>query len=67
MKTEDIEHLQFIYARMKLKHGENENVDYMRRFRDIIEKEIEFNTMFKKVFPKLADAAGVPRRFLVDE
>jgi hypothetical protein len=30
-------HLQWIYARMVAKHGENENYDYMLRFKEIID------------------------------
>jgi len=30
------EHLQFIYQRMRLNHGESSNVDYMIKFEEII-------------------------------
>jgi hypothetical protein len=32
------EHLNWIYDRMVHVHGENENVDYLRKFRSIIDK-----------------------------
>lgn len=34
----EIAHLEFIYSRMIDMYGENENIDYMIRFRNIIEK-----------------------------
>ncbi len=30
-------HLEFIYGRLKQKHGESENIDYMIRFKEIID------------------------------
>jgi hypothetical protein len=35
---EDIKHLQWIYDRMVNVHGENENYDYMIKFKEIIEQ-----------------------------
>jgi hypothetical protein len=35
---EDIEHLEWLYNRMLNVHGENENYDYMIRFKNIIDK-----------------------------
>jgi len=37
MKDKDITHLEWVYKRMKYVHDENENYDYMIRFREIIE------------------------------
>jgi hypothetical protein len=33
-----LSHLEWIYGRMIYVHGENENVDYMIRFREILEQ-----------------------------
>jgi hypothetical protein len=39
MKDEKaLPHLEWIYERMRHVHGENENVDYMIRFREILEQ-----------------------------
>ena len=35
-KQENITHLEWIYDRMKNVHNENENYDYMIKFREII-------------------------------
>lgn len=32
----DHDHLNWIYERMKFVHGENENVDYMLKFKEIL-------------------------------
>ena len=37
MKDKDIKHLEWVYERMKYAHNENENYDYMIRFREILE------------------------------
>jgi hypothetical protein len=37
MKDKDIKHLEWVYERMKCVHNENENYDYMLRFREILE------------------------------
>lgn len=37
MKDNDIKHLEWVYERMKYVHSENENYDYMIRFREILE------------------------------
>ena len=37
MKERDIKHLEWVYERMKYVHNENENYDYMIRFREILE------------------------------
>lgn len=37
MKDKDIKHLEWVYERMKFVHNENENYDYMIRFREILE------------------------------
>ena len=37
MKDKDIKHLEWVYERMKYVHNENENYDYMIRFRDVLE------------------------------
>ena len=37
MDEEILMHLKWIYGRMVKIHGENENVDYMRRFKEIID------------------------------
>jgi len=34
--TKDSEHLEWIYARLIVVYGENEHVDYMARFKKII-------------------------------
>ena len=39
MKTRNIEHLKWIYERMVHVHKENENLDYMIKFREIIHNE----------------------------
>ena len=39
MKTRNIEHLKWIYGRMVHVHKENENLDYMIKFREIIHNE----------------------------
>lgn len=31
-------HLQFIYDRLRFVYGENKNIDYMRKFKEIIDK-----------------------------
>jgi hypothetical protein len=36
VKLRDMEHLRWIYERMVHVHGENPNVDYMRRFAEIV-------------------------------
>jgi hypothetical protein len=36
-KQENIIHLEWIYNRMKNVHNENENYDYMIKFREIID------------------------------
>lgn len=38
MDNKDINRLHFIYDRMKNRHGENENVDYMILFKKTIDK-----------------------------
>lgn len=38
LSKQDIDHLEWMYRRMIGTHNENENVDYMIRFREIIEK-----------------------------
>ena len=37
MKDKDINHLKWVYDRMKFVHNENENYDYMIRFSEIID------------------------------
>lgn len=37
MKDKDIKHLEWVYERMKYVHNENEDSDYMIRFRKILE------------------------------
>lgn len=37
MNNNDIQHLQWIYERMIHVHNENENYDYMIKFRSILE------------------------------
>lgn len=37
MKDKDIKHLEWVYERMKYVHNENEESDYMIRFREILE------------------------------
>lgn len=37
MKDKDIKHLEWLYERMKFVHNENENYDYMIKFREILE------------------------------
>lgn len=36
LKENDINHLEWVYRRLVITHGENENVDYMKKFREII-------------------------------
>jgi hypothetical protein len=36
MSDKDIKHLEWVYERMKFVHNENENLDYMIRFREIL-------------------------------
>lgn len=35
--NEDIKHLEWMYERMKSVHNENENYDYMVKFREILD------------------------------
>lgn len=35
--NKDIKHLEWVYERMKFVHNENENYDYMIRFREILD------------------------------
>ena len=37
MNQKDINHLEWVYERMQFVHNENPNLDYMKRFREIIE------------------------------
>lgn len=37
-RSSDKEHLEFIYARLRHVYHENENIDYMLRFKKIIDK-----------------------------
>lgn len=41
MDKDDIWHLQWIYDRLELVHGENENYDYMKTFKRIIKEQNE--------------------------
>lgn len=55
MKDKYIAHLEWIYDRMKSVHNENENLDYMIKFREVIDSLrksviIKHNTV---VFPKM--------------
>ena len=43
MNEKDIKHLEWIFGRMRDIHGENENYDYMIRFREIIENQKKVN------------------------
>jgi hypothetical protein len=36
LKESDINHLEWVYQRLSAIHGENENIDYMKKFREII-------------------------------
>jgi len=57
MKIRDIKHLQWIYCRMKYVYNENENFDYMSRFREIInsiEYEIKKSTNSDDIYEKKA-------------
>lgn len=38
LEQKDVEHLECIYERLLQKHSENENYDYMTKFKDIISK-----------------------------
>lgn len=38
MNQSDKKHLEWIYGRLQYVHGEDPNVDYMRRFKQIIDK-----------------------------
>ena len=37
MEEKDLKHLEWVYLRMKHVHNENENVDYMIRFKEILD------------------------------
>lgn len=39
MSKEELQHLKWIYERMVNVHGENPKVDYMQKFRQILNKE----------------------------
>lgn len=49
MNSKDIKHLEWMYERLKVQHKENENYDYMVRFREIIEKLRQSITISKNV------------------
>lgn len=38
MNKDDIKHLDWVYLRMKHVHGEDENLDYMIKFKKILDK-----------------------------
>lgn len=39
LDSKDVQHLQWVYARLKNVHNEDENLDYMLALKRIIEKE----------------------------
>lgn len=47
MKNKDIKHLEWVYKRMKFVHNENENYDYMIRFREILEVLHQTDVMYR--------------------
>lgn len=50
MQLEDLNHLKFIYGRMKYIHNENENFDYMIKFKSIINsyEKLKSNSKLEK-------------------
>jgi hypothetical protein len=63
MNDKDIKHLEWVYERMKFVHNENENLDYMIRFREILAslQQSDISGQLPKsevidVFQKLKDA-----------
>lgn len=55
LKRENREFLQWIYERMRCVYGEPENVDYMIKFKGIIDKTIKMKIVTKSEFYKLPD------------
>lgn len=54
MNQKDISHLEWIYDRLKLAHKEHESLDYMKRFKEIIENERPPKKDFRYNFTKSA-------------
>lgn len=54
MKEQDIEHLKFIYNRMKDQHEENVNIDYMIKFNEIINRQVKKRE--KKIRKEIRDS-----------
>lgn len=40
MTKDEIKHIKWIYNRLTSVHKENENFDYMKRFKEIIDKQL---------------------------
>lgn len=58
MKTDDIKVLEWVYDRLKYVHNEDENIDYMIKFRNIIEN-LRPKTVKKSKF-KVGDKVKLP-------
>lgn len=49
MTKDEIKHIKWMYSRLTSVHKENENFDYMKRFKEIIDKQL---TLCDVVVPK---------------
>jgi hypothetical protein len=57
----DIEHLQWIHDRIINVYGENENVDFLIRFKTIINKFLNQNKMSEEVYrPRELKVVDIP-------
>lgn len=54
MTDKDTKHLEWLYDRLKFVHGENENYDYMIKFREIIQANKDNDVKLLSDFWRLA-------------
>ena len=45
MTKDEIKHINFMYNRLTSVHKENPNVDYMKRFKEIIDKQLNLHVV----------------------
>tara|TARA_R110000796_G_scaffold11688_1_gene39367 strand:+ start:4565 stop:4840 length:276 start_codon:yes stop_codon:yes gene_type:complete len=62
MKTKDSEHLQWLHNRMIHVYGERPNVDFLNRFRTIIEEVKEKEDNFESYLKYLESREGVKKK-----